>query len=72
MKELHLKCMVRIKKYRSYKGETGKIAPNIIQRNFKTDAPNKKWTTDITEVALFGTKLYFSPILDMYNGEIIS
>lgn len=72
MNELHLKCMVRIKKYRSYKGEIGKIAPNIIQRNFKAERPNEKWTTDITEFALFGTKLYLSPILDMYNGEIIS
>lgn len=72
MKDLHLKCMVRVKKYRSYKGEIGKIAPNIIARNFKADAPNKKWTTDITEFSLYGTKLYLSPILDMYNGEIIS
>lgn len=31
-----------------------------------------KWTTDITEISLFGTKLYLSPILDMYNGEIVS
>ena len=72
MKELNLKCMVRIKKYRSYKGEIGKIAPNLIQQDFNADAPNQKWTTDITEFALFGAKLYLSPILDMYNGEIIS
>lgn len=72
MKDLHLKCMVRIRKYRSYKGEIGKIAPNILQRDFSAAAPNQKWTTDITEFALFGTKLYLSPILDMYNGEIIS
>lgn len=72
MNTLHLKCMVRIKKYRSYKGEVGKIAPNILKRDFNTTAPNQKWTTDITEFALFGTKLYLSPILDMYNGEIIS
>lgn len=70
MKELHIKCMVRMKKYRSYKGEVGKIAPNIIQRDFKAKKPNMKWTTDITEFALFGTKLYLSPILDMYNGEM--
>lgn len=72
MKQLHLKCMVRIKKYRSYRGEVGKVYPNLIERNFKAAAPNQKWTTDITEFALFGTKLYLSPILDMYNGEIIS
>ena len=72
MKTLYLKCMVRVKKYRSYKGEVGKVAPNILKRDFNTTAPNQKWTTDITEFALFGTKLYLSPILDRYNGEIIS
>ena len=72
MNALGLKCHVRIKKYRSYKGEIGKVAPNLINRDFHADAPNKKWTTDITEFALFGKKLYLSPILDMYNGEIIS
>lgn len=71
MKTLHLKCMVRIKKYRSYMGEVGKIAPNILKRDFNTTEPNQKWTTDITEFTLFGTKLHLSPILDMYNGEII-
>lgn len=72
MKELNLKCMVRMKKYRSYKGEIGKIAPNLINRDFNAEAPNRKWTTDITEFSLFGEKVYLSPILDMYNGEIIS
>ena len=72
MKTLGLKCMVRIKKYRSYKGEIGKVAPNLIQRDFTATAPNQKWTTDITEFSLFGTKIYLSPILDMYNSEIIS
>ena len=72
MKVLGLKCQVRIKRYRSYKGEIGKVAPNLIDRNFHADAPNQKWTTDITEFSLFGKKLYLSPILDMYNGEIIS
>lgn len=65
-------CLVRIKKYKSYKGTIGKIAPNIINRDFHADAPNQKWTTDVTEFKLFGKKLYLSPILDMYNSEIIS
>ena len=72
MKQLRLKCQVRIKKYRSYKGEIGKVAPNLINRDFHATAPNQKWTTDITEFSLFGTKLYLSPILDMYNSEIVS
>lgn len=71
MKQLKLKCQVRIKKYRSYKGEIGKVAPNLINRDFHAIAPNQKWTTDITEFSLFGKKLYLSPV-DMYNSEIIS
>jgi integrase family protein len=72
MKELGLKCMVRMKKYRSYRGEVGKTAPNLLNRDFYAEKPNQKWTTDVTEFSLFGRKLYLSPILDMYNGEIIS
>lgn len=72
MKSLNLKCMVRHKKYKSYRGESGKIAPNVLQRNFRAAKPNQKWATDITEFALLGTKVYLSPVLDMYNGEIIS
>ena len=72
MKLLGLQCMVRIKKYKSYRGKIGKIAPNLLTRDFKATKPNKKWSTDITEFSLFGTKLYLSPIIDLYNGEIVS
>ena len=72
MKELGLKCVVRMKKYKSYKGKVGKIAPNILDRNFTAEAPNEKWVTDITEFKLLGEKLYLSPVLDLFNGEIIT
>ena len=72
MKLLGLKSIIRIKKYKSYKGEQGKIAPNILERNFKAQAPNQKWATDITEFNVSGQKLYLSPIIDLYNQEIIS
>lgn len=72
MKQLALKSMVRIKKYKSYKGNVGKIAPNIFKRNFKATKPNEKWATDVTEFSLFGKKLYLSPIIDLFNGEIVS
>lgn len=72
MKVLGLKCLVRMKKYRSYKGTIGKIAPNILERNFHAEKANEKWVTDITEFKLFGEKLYLSPILDLYNGKIIT
>ncbi len=72
MNQLGIKSLVRIKKYRSYKGEVGKVAPNVLKRNFNANRPNEKWTTDITEFALHGKKVYLSPILDMYNGKIVS
>lgn len=72
MKEEHLTCRVRMKRYHSYRGEVGRIAPNLIQRDFQADKPYQKLATDITQFSLFGTKLYLSPLIDMYNGEIIS
>jgi putative transposase len=72
MKILGLKSLIRIKKYKSYKGEQGKIVPNILQRNFKASKPNEKWATDVTEFNVSGNKLYLSPIIDLFNGEIIS
>lgn len=72
MKEENLTCKVRAKKYKSYRGQEGKIAKNILNRNFKAEKPNEKWATDVTEFALCNEKIYLSPIIDLYNGEIIS
>jgi len=72
MDSLGLKSTMRINKYKSYKGEVGKIAPNILNRNFNATTPYTKWVTDVSEFLLFGQRLYFSPILDLHNGEIIS
>lgn len=72
MKILGLKSVIRIKKYKSYKGELGKIAPNVLNRNFKAISSNQKWATDITEFNVLGKKLYLSPLIDLFNGEIIS
>lgn len=69
---LSLKSLVRPKKYRSYKGEVGKAAKNELQRQFKADAANEKWVTDVTEFNVAGEKLYLSPVLDLYNGEIVA
>ena len=72
MKELGLICRVRMKKYRSYKGEQGKVADNELNREFRAEKPNQKWVTDVTEFRLFGQKLYLSPILDLYSGDIVT
>lgn len=72
MKKLGIECKVRMKKYRSYKGEEGKIAPNLLERNFSTTKPDEKWVTDVTEFSLFGQKLYLSPILDLHSQNLVS
>jgi len=69
---LGLKSLVRPKKYRSFKGEVGQAAPHELQRQFKAEAANQKWVTDVTEFNVGGEKLYLSPVLDLYNGEIIA
>ena len=71
MKVLGLVCRVRMKKYRSYKGEVGKVAPNLLNRDFIADRPNQKWVTDVTEFNLFGEKLYLSPILDLHSRDLV-
>ena len=72
IKKLGLVCRVRMKKYRSYKGEVGIIAPNLLNLDFHADRPNQKWVTDVTEFGLFGEKLYLSPILDLHSSDLVS
>mgnify|MGYP001474579723 CR=1 FL=1 len=72
MHQMGLSSKVRMKKYRSYKGEVGKIAPNLLNRDFRAEKPNQKWVTDVTEFSLFGEKLYLSPILDLCSSDLVS
>mgnify|MGYP000249292512 FL=1 len=72
MGQLGLKSLVRPKRYQSYRGPVGKAAPNLLERNFIAKAPNQKWVTDVTEFNIKGERVYLSPILDLYNQEIIS
>lgn len=63
--------MVRMKKHRSCKGEVGKIAPNLLKRDFHATKPNEKWVADVTEFSLFGEKIYLSSILDLYSENLV-
>ena len=72
MGQMGLRSQIRKVRYRSYKGAVGRIAPNIINRDFAASAPNRKWATDVTQINIGAEKLYLSPILDLFNGEIIS
>ena len=72
MKLEGLTCQLRKKRYRSYKGSVGKTAPNLLNRDFKAKQPNQKWATDVTEFKVLGNRFYLSPILDLFNGEVVS
>ena len=72
MTVLGLKSLVRPKRYRSFKGEIGQAAPHELQRKFQAASANQKWVTDVTEFNVAGEKLYLSPVMDLYNGEIIA
>ncbi|HGC5578016.1 TPA: DDE-type integrase/transposase/recombinase, partial [Escherichia coli] len=50
----------------------GRTCNNLLKRQFYADRPNQKWVTDVTEFKVDGRKLYLSPIMDLYNGEIVS
>ena len=72
MKQLGLAGKRPKEKYHSYKGEVGKVADNIVNRDFSTNRPLEKWTTDVSQFSLSWGKCYISPILDMNTNEIIS
>ncbi len=72
MQMLGLKSLVRAKKYRSYRGQSHHVAANVLARRFEAERPNQKWVTDVTEFTVQGEKLYLSPVMDLYNGEIVA
>ncbi len=59
-------------KYHSYKGQIGKVADNLLNRDFRAAKPFEKLTTDITQFKIGNEKVYLSPIMDLYNREIVS
>jgi len=72
MGQLGLKSTVRPKRYKSYRGQLSRVAPNTLDRCFETAKPNTKWVTDVSEFNIRGQKVFLSPILDLYNREIVS
>ena len=72
MKSLNLQAKQRKSKYKSYKGEVRKVAENLLKRNFTAEKPFEKLTMDVTEFSVCNEKVYLSPIMDLYNREIIS
>jgi len=72
MNQLGLKSTVRPKRYKSYRGSVGHAAPNRLAREFSANKPGEKWVTDVTEFNVNGEKVYLSPVIDLYNSEVIA
>lgn len=72
MRQLGLVCRVRRRRFTAYRGETGTVAPNWLNRNFRAHAPNQKWVTDVTEFRVGEQKLYLSPVMDLFDRQIIA
>jgi putative transposase len=73
MRELGLACLIRRRRrYVSYQGEVGTIADNVLNREFTATTPNQKWVTDVTEFRINDRKVYLSPVMDLFDRQIIS
>ena len=62
----------RKKKKQMYKRIEENVMPNLVNRNFNVDSPNKIWTTDITYLIFNGKRAYLSTILDLYDRKVIA
>jgi putative transposase len=60
------------RRYASYLGEISPAPENLINRDFKAATPNQKWLTDITEFQIPAGKVYLSPLLDCFDGLVVS
>lgn len=72
MREEGLRCRIRRRRHDSYRGEQGGAAGNVLDRNFTADGPMRRLVTDVTEFKVAGSRAYLSPVMDLYNNEIVA
>lgn len=60
------------RRYGSYLGEISPTPENLINRDFQAATPNEKWLTDITEFQIPAGKVYLSPMIDCFDGLVVS
>jgi putative transposase len=73
MNALGLVCKVRRRRqYRSWLGQVGTIAANVLDRQFSASAPNTKWVTDVTEFRIGDRKVYLSPVIDLFDRSVVA
>ncbi|KFI90926.1 Integrase, catalytic region [Bifidobacterium saguini DSM 23967] len=62
----------RPKRWSSYAGEVGEAPANLVERDFHADAPNRLWVTDVTRFTMDGYKCWLSPVVDCFDGMVVS
>ncbi|GHD24948.1 transposase [Nocardiopsis kunsanensis] len=73
MGELGLVCRVRRRRtYNSYRGRVGRVADNVLERDFTAQAPHSKWVTDVSEFRVGGEKVYLSPVIDLFDRSVVA
>ncbi|MBP2339458.1 putative transposase [Saccharothrix coeruleofusca] len=73
MNVLGLVCKVRRRRrYRSWLGQTGTVAENVLNRRFGAEAPDTKWVTDVTEFRIGDRKVYLSPVIDLFDRSVVA
>lgn len=73
MKQEHLVAATpKRRRHGSYLGEISPAPDNLINRDFQASAPNRKWLTDITELQIPACKVYLSPMIDCFDGLVVS
>ena len=60
------------KRYGSYKGEPAKAPKNLVNRDFHAERPNMLWVTDVTQFTMDGYKCWLSPVVDCFDGMVVS
>lgn len=71
MRNMGLSCRIRQKRYRSYRGTVGTVAPNILGRDFRAERPYQKLVTDVSQISVGGERCFLSPVLDLFSREIV-
>ena len=72
MAKMGLRAARAKQKYHSYMGEVGRVADNVVNRDFGAAGPNEKWTTDVSQFSCPFGKCYLSPIVDMGAGDVVA
>ena len=73
MQEIGIRSCIRCKHRCNYGSSVGgRVAENLLKRDFHAEAPNQKWVTDITQIRVGDSWLYFSAIKDLFNNEIVA